>query len=136
MKYSITFFTALLLIIITNNLFSFQYYNGIRISKNGKGYIIEYTLPEYNLINVSVKDEQFARINLEQYGITYQPGLPMLPQISFFMMINTAETMPGIQVISSTQTAASVPYKIYPTQAPWEKSRSLDERPFTINRIL
>jgi hypothetical protein len=56
---------VLLFFCFINTLFCFQNYNGIRISKTGNDYILNFTLPQYSLINTDVKGEQFTKIVLD-----------------------------------------------------------------------
>lgn len=124
---------ALLCILVTNISYSFNN-DGVAISKTAGGYDVQYTLPGYNSNIVTREGEQYIVLNIDSYGITPAEGLPMLPQISFNLILNTTETSPGFDITSQSTEEKYLSDKIFPAQAPWEKSKDLKDRPFTINR--
>jgi hypothetical protein len=58
----------------------------------------------------------------------------MLPQLTFILVINKAELSPGFVVQNQFVEEKLQQRIIYPTQAPWEKSKQLKDRPFTVNK--
>jgi len=107
---------------------------GVNLTKTATGYTIDFRLPSYDMNEVKVNGESFFRVNSGEYGITNEVGNPMLPQVSFFLLISKSETNPTFSVASQNSDLKNLQWKVYPTQAPWEKNKPLEERPFTINR--
>lgn len=109
--------------------------DGITISKTAGGYDVQYNLPEYNSSIMTREGEQYIVLNINNYGITPAEGLPMLPQISFNLILSSSESYsPGFDISRQSKEEKYLFNKIFPTQAPWEKSKDLKDRPFTINR--
>ncbi len=127
-------FIVLFLFAFTTVSFGKYIPEGITITKDGSGYKINFTLPEYNLTPVYAEGEQYLNLEINDYGITNEVGLPCLPQASFNLFISYDEQMPSIDNIMLSQETKFLTYKIFPAQAPWEKSKSFGERPFTINK--
>ncbi|HJY63074.1 MAG TPA: C25 family cysteine peptidase, partial [Ignavibacteria bacterium] len=106
----------------------------LRVQQISNGYEVEFSLPQLSSTTINQSGENYINYQIEGLGITPEPGLPMLPQLSFNLIIGSAEVSPGYDVISKSVQEKYLDKKIYPTQEPWEKSKSLDDRPFTINR--
>ncbi len=128
------FVSILCLVVINNNAFPQNNSNGISLTKSSDGYYIDLNLPGYSTASLSQNGEPFIKINLDNYGITPEAGLPMLPQISFNLFINTNEKTPAYEVESRNSETKFLNAKVYPTQAPWEKNKNPGDRPFTIDR--
>jgi len=58
---------------------------GIKITKTGKSYLIDFNLPEFTLGTKTVEGTDFTLIETK-YGTTTDIGRPALPQISFNLM--------------------------------------------------
>ena len=129
----ITILFVLFLLAFSQLSFAKYIPEGLTIIKEGTGYKISFELPEYQLNSVYAKGEQYLNLEIKDYGITNEVGLPCLPQASFNLFISYDEQMPSIDNILLSQEIQFLSYKIYPTQAPWEKNKSLGDRPFTIN---
>ena len=106
---------------------------GISLVKNSNGYIINFNLPSYQLNQVTVNGENYSTIDIPGYGVINEIGLPALPQVSFNMFVAYQEENPSVSVERVTTRLADLKQKIYPFQAPWEKNKSIADRPFTIN---
>lgn len=132
------FTAAVVAVILLCTAVSFVSYsqgiNSVKLIKANGGYEIEFSLPEYSLQTVTKEGESFDIINVENYGITPNEGLPMLPQLTFILIIDKAETSPEFYVQNQSVEEKYLQRKIFPAQAPWEKSKELKDRPFTINR--
>lgn len=129
---------AVIAILLLSTVHSFVSYSqqitGVKVINNTGGYEIEYNLPSYGIKTVNMEGESFDIINIENYGITPEEGLPMLPQLTFILIINKAETSPGFTILNQSMEEKYLQRKVFPTQAPWEKSKQLKDRPFTIDR--
>jgi subtilisin-like proprotein convertase family protein len=133
-RYTAAVIAILLLSTVVSSVSYSQNFNGLRLTKLNSGYELEYSLPDYSTETVMREGEAYDIINLENYGITPETGLPMLPQLTFILLINKAEISPGFDVQNQTTEELFLQRKIYPTQAPWEKSKQLKDRPFTVNK--
>jgi hypothetical protein len=131
-KFTILF--SLVLFSLTQPAYAGFIPEGITISKDGSGYKVNFNLPSYSLTPVYAEGEQYLKLEIPDYGITNEVGLPCLPQASFNLFISYDEQKPVVSNIMLSKETQMLSYKIYPTQAPWEKLKGLDERPFTINR--
>ncbi len=132
------FFTKLSLLLVflafSVSAFAGNPPQGVSLTKTATGYTIDFRLPSYDMNEIKVNGESFFLINSGEYGITNEVGNPMLPQVSFFLLISKSETNPTFSVASQNSDLKNLQWKVYPTQAPWEKNKPLEERPFTINR--
>jgi len=131
-KFTILF--AVILFSLTQISYSVFIPEGIKISKEGNGYKVNFSIPSYSLNSVYAEGEQYLKLEIPDYGITNEVGLPCLPQASFNLFISYTEQTPLVDNILLSKETQLLSHKIYPTQAPWEKTKGLDERPFTINR--
>ena len=107
---------------------------GITLVKNSNGYIIDFVLPSYQLNTITVNGENYNTINIPDYGVINEIGLPALPQVSFNMFIAYQEENPSVSVERVTTRLQDLKLKVYPFQAPWEKNNRIADRPFTIDR--
>lgn len=107
--------------------------NGVKLLRSAGGYEIEFNLPDYSTTTVSGDGNFYDMININNYGINSEEGLPMLPQLTFILIIDKAENTPSYSIINETTEDKYLTRKIYPVQAPWEKNHPLKDRPFTIN---
>jgi hypothetical protein len=107
--------------------------DGIGLTKTAQGYHINFILLDYHMELVSAAGNEYIRITVPDYGVTSEVGLPELPSISFNLFISNAEGQPGYEIKNISTSERVLKNKIYPLQMPWEKSRPIDERPFTIN---
>ena len=135
MKRFTAFVPIVILLCMAVNFVSYsQNINGVKLIRSSNGYEIEFSLPSYSSETVTKEGEAFDIININNYGITPNEGLPMLPQLTFILIINQAETSPAYYIQHETTEEKYLQRKIFPAQAPWEKSKDLKDRPFTINR--
>jgi subtilisin-like proprotein convertase family protein len=126
-------FTAALMLCLVSTVYS-QFDNGIRLIESSSGYEMLFSLPGYSSQTLTREGDTYELLNIDNYGVTPDEGLPMLPQLSFILILNPAETSPGLEITSQFTEDKYLPSKIFPAQAPWVKSRSLKDRPFTINK--
>ncbi|MBE2217085.1 MAG: T9SS type A sorting domain-containing protein [Ignavibacteria bacterium] len=133
-RYTAAVIAILLLCSAAGSVLYSQGFDGLKLSRSANGYEIEYSLPGYNTETVTRLGEQYDIISMNNYGITPEEGLPMLPQLTFILVINKAESSPGFIVQNQFVEEKFQQRKIFPTQAPWEKSGQLKDRPFTVNK--
>jgi len=106
---------------------------GINLTKTSNGYDINFTLPSFELLQVSAEGNEYDKLVIPGYGVMPEAGLPALPLISFNLYIADQETQPGFEIKNFSLDERDLKNKIYPFQMPWEKSNPIEERPFTIN---
>ncbi len=109
-------------------------YNGINLVKEGKDYIVNFTLPDYQTEFINAEGEDYINFVIPDYGTTSDPGLPQLPIFSFNLNVSIKETNPSVQVLNINKEEITLSNKVYPFQMPWEKVNLPADRPFTINR--
>lgn len=131
--YTAVIMTIIALTVVTSGS-SAQDLNAVKLISVTGGYEMEFTLPEYNTNIITAGGEQFDKINVNSFGITPVPGEPMLPQLTFILILNKAETSPVINILNSSSENYFLSRKIYPAQEPWEKNKQYSDRPFTFNR--
>ncbi len=107
---------------------------GISLVKNSNGYTINFELPSYQLNTVTVNNENYYTIEIPEYGVVNEVGLPALPQLSFDMFIPYGENNPSVSIDRVVSEIQELKQNIYPFQESWEKNSPLSDRPFTINR--
>jgi len=135
MKNLFSFFSIVLLInlfVSDSTLASVP--EGINITKTSDGYDIYFTLPSFEIGKISAEGNEYDQLVIPGYGIMSEAGLPALPLISFNLYISNQEMNPEFVIENISMDEADLKNKIYPFQMPWEKSKLLSERPFTINR--
>jgi len=123
----------IILIITLSDLVKASVPEGISLTKTSGGYGIDFTLPEYELLNINAEGTGYTQINIRGYGVIPDAGLPALPIISFNLFVSDQELQPGFEVKNIIDEEKIMKSKIYPFQMPWEKSNPIEERPFTIN---
>jgi hypothetical protein len=106
---------------------------GIRLTKTKKGYIVDFSLPQYQMLSTSVEREEYLNLHIPVYGITPEAGLPALPLVSFNLFIAYEEKQPTFDIININSEEITLTNKILPFQMPWTKSKPLSEGSFTIN---
>jgi hypothetical protein len=107
---------------------------GLAISNSADGYKFVFTLPEYQLSEISVDGETYKKLFIEGYGVNAEVGLPQLPQISFNLIIPDFNSIPVITVNKSNGKDVVLSNAIYPVQQPWPKSKPFADRPFSKNK--
>ncbi len=107
---------------------------GISLIKNPNGYTINFVLPQYQLNTIMINNENYYTIDIPDYGVVNEVGLPALPQLSFDMFIPYGEENPSISLDRMVSEIQELKHKIYPFQEPWEKNTPLSNRPFSIDR--
>ena len=107
--------------------------NGVTIQKNASSYKINFDLPDYDVTLVNAEGNNYIKLQIPGYGETSVPGLPLLPQVSFNLIIAYEEQAPGVSDIQITEGIRTLTNRIYPAQEPWVKTKPLSDRPFTIN---
>lgn len=132
MKKTFTLF-ILLFSCISFNLWAFVP-KGITLNKISDGYSINFVLPSYQMIPLTVDGQQYYKFEIPDYGIINEIGLPALPQLSFDMFIPYSEENASLTVTGINTEVKEIKYKVYPFQQPWDKNRPISERPFTIDR--
>ena len=107
--------------------------DGINVTKTSRGYHIDFSLPSYQLDQVSAEGNNYHQLIIPDYGVLPEVGLPALPIISFNLFVSYVETQPEFEIKNITSSEMILKNKIFPVQMPWEKSKQIGERPFTIN---
>jgi hypothetical protein len=107
--------------------------DGVSLTKTQQGYHIDFTLPGYQFEQITAEGKEYLQLTIPEYGVLANVGLPALPIISFNLFISQNENQPWFELKNITASEIVLKNKIYPFQMPWEKSKSLDERPFTID---
>lgn len=130
----ITTISVLFLLLFIQFSFANNLPEGVTLTKEGNSYKVNFNLPSYNFKSIYAEGEEYLNLQISDYGITNEVGLPGLPQASFNLFISIGEQAPVISSIMLSKETQLLSKKLYPTQAPWEKNKSLGERPFTINR--
>jgi len=121
-------------IFAVSQIFASTHPRGVDISKSGNGYIVNFSLPEYVTKTINVEGEEYLKLSVEGFGITSEVGLPSLPQLTFDLMISKDEDIPTAKIINASFSAIVLNEKIFPFQMPWPKNKTLESRPFTINK--
>ncbi|GMV00020.1 MAG: hypothetical protein AMXMBFR51_27520 [Ignavibacteriota bacterium] len=107
--------------------------DGVSLTKTQQGYHIDFSLPGYQFEQVTAEGREYLQLTIPEYGVNPVVGLPALPIISFNLFISQTESQPGFELKDNVVSEMILKHKIYPVQMPWEKSSSLDERPFAID---
>ncbi|MBT8390391.1 MAG: T9SS type A sorting domain-containing protein [Ignavibacteriaceae bacterium] len=107
---------------------------GITVTKNISGYQLNFNLPSYEMSPIYAEGDEYINLTIPGYGVTPEVGLPTLPLISFNLFIAYDEEQPEFEITNLNYEEETLPHKIFPFQIPWEKNKSLSDRPFTINR--
>ncbi|MBN1632751.1 MAG: T9SS type A sorting domain-containing protein [Ignavibacteria bacterium] len=115
------FRTIFVLIILTSVSFAGIPPEGVKLTKVGNSYVIDFNIPVSKTTSVKVENNIYTKIEIPEYGITSVVGQPMLPQISFFLMIGKNENTPAIKVLSQDKSLTVLKNSIYPVQPPREK---------------
>ena len=134
MKNLYCFLSLIIISFITITEFSYASVpDGINLTKTSSGYHVDFSLPSYQLVQVTAEGNNYHQMVIPDYGVTPEVGLPALPIISFNLFISYMETQPEFEIKNITSSEMILKNKIFPVQMPWEKSNPLEERPFTIN---
>ncbi|GJQ63062.1 MAG: hypothetical protein SCALA702_21150 [Melioribacteraceae bacterium] len=131
-QFLLTLFAALVL--IPSLFLSAAELNGVKLTPVTDGYKVQFNLPDYDFKNVNVDGENFVKIEVPGYGVTYNEGIPALPLISFNLALDKNDNIPSFEVKTKNLAKTGLSAKVYPFQAPWEKNKPIADRPFTINR--
>ena len=126
------YFISIIFLLITTS-FAYSEPEGIKLTKTSNGYNVDFVLPQYEMITTLAEGEEYINLNLPGYGVIPETGLPALPLISFNLFISYNEEQPQVTILNTVEREDILPNKVFPFQAPWEKSQPLSERPFTIN---
>ena len=129
----LTIFSMVYFLFFFSFVYSKENPKGISLVKTGNGYIVDFTLPKYQILTTRANNENFRYFDVEGYGLTSEIGLPQLPQLSFYLFISQNENTPLISDVQQQKELIFLDSKIYPFQIPWEKTKNLDDRPFVIN---
>jgi hypothetical protein len=124
----------MLTILLSQNFLFASSPEGITLNKTSSGYLLNFTLPQYQMNFIYAKGDEYTKLIIPGYGITPEVGLPALPLISFNLFIAYEEQQPEFEIVNLVYEEEMLSHKIYPFQMPWEKNQPLSERPFTINR--
>ncbi len=107
---------------------------GINYSESANGYSFNFTLEDYAVKTVSVDGEYFTKILVDGYGVYPEAGYPALPIASFNLAVPYKLERATVKFVIDDFEVISLDSKVYPFQSPWEKSKPIADRPFTINR--
>jgi hypothetical protein len=121
----------LLFVFALSSLYSYELPKGITISKQGNDFKINFDLPQYNFQTINANGKDYLKLNLDDYGLKADPGFPGLPTVTFSLFIADNENAPQITNQMLVKELKILNNKIYPAQAPWDKT--VQVRPFTIN---
>ena len=134
MKNLYCFLSLIIISFVTITAFTYASVpDGINLTKTSQGYHVDFTLPSYQLAEVTADGKDYLQLTIPDYGVTPEIGLPALPLVSFNKFIEYGETQPIFEIKNLVSEEKILQEKIYPFQMPWEKTYPLDERPFTIN---
>ena len=131
------YFGFVFVVLLSATFFSttlFAQPEGISIVKTNNGYKVNFSLMPFEYNQVFGNGKEFLDIKISGYGVTPDVGLPALPLISFNLFIGDDEKSPSVRILSQDIKTITLDKQIYPKQMPWEKNKSLDDRPFTINQ--
>ena len=111
---------------------------GISLTRKGTDYIINFELIDYKITTENrrkseTETEDFVRIDIPGYGITYVEGMPELPQISFSLAIPYDMEKTDFEVSSVAENEIKLEHKIYPTQYYFPDTIKNEQRKMTIN---
>ncbi len=126
------YFISIIFLLI-NSSFASGEPEGITLTKTSTGYNVDFVLPQYEMTTTLAEGEEYINLVLPGYGVIPETGLPALPLISFNLFISYNEEQPQVKILSTTAREEILPNRVFPFQAPWEKSQPPSERPFTIN---
>src|SRR3990172_8023313 len=107
---------------------------GIQLTRTANGYAVDFTISQFGIESTVIEDEEFISLTIPDYGVSPEVGLPSLPLVSFNLFISYNEQQPTYRIKEMKSEEIKLRSKIFPFQMPWEKSNSLSDRPFTINR--
>jgi hypothetical protein len=134
MKNIYCFLSLFIFLILSNyNLTVASVPDGISLRKTSQGYHVDFTLPVFQLTQVTAEGNEYLQLIIPGYGVIPDVGRPALPVISFNLFVNSAENQPAFETKNITTDEKILKSKIYPFQMPWEKLNPIDERPFTID---
>lgn len=117
-----------------SEVFSANLPYGISSRKIGSDYLIDFTLPAFEKINVQAEKNNFTHLFISSYGTVSDTGLPALPLVSFNVVIPASGDIPTIELLHKVTKDEIIENKIFPFQAPWPKNRPIDQRPFTYDK--
>ena len=134
MKHLYFFLSLVLFSVISSSAFTIASVpEGVSLTKTSQGYHLDFVLPGYQFEQVTAVGKEYLQLTIPEYGVIPDVGLPALPLISFNLFISKTENQPSFEIKNLSSSEMILKSKIYPFQMPWEKSKSLDERPFTID---
>lgn len=130
-KISTTLFIYFLILMIGTSFGKVP--EGVTITKEKDAYKVNFQLPQYSIKNINANGKSFYQIEIPDYGVSAEVGLPNLPQVTFFMAIpeNSNPIINGININSNTEVLTN---KIIPVQLPWPRDKRLEDRPFSFNQ--
>ncbi len=126
-------FTFFILLAVFSRLFA-GVPEGIQLTKTSKGYIINFTLPTYELKQTTNSEGNFTKVVIPGYGITSAAGRPELPKITFNLVVGNDELQPVAAVNGSKIEKLPLKQHVWPFQAPWRRDFRLSDRPFNFDR--
>jgi hypothetical protein len=126
--------TLFLISIFTFAAFAAGEPEGITVTKVSDGYVVTFRLPDYQQHIIKADGADYIEFQTSSYGTTSVVGKPALPLVSFNLAVPYDHDKPEFEIISVNQQNITLKSKVYPFQEPWEKSKPLPERPFTIDQ--
>ena len=126
-------FTLLFVLLFSIPLLSKNEPEGISLTKTSDGYIVNFTLPDFQQTIIKAEGNDYILLDMPQYGTTSEVGLPSLPLVSFNLAIPDRSEKITVEVLSRNEETINLRERIYPYQMPWEKNSSLSDRPFVID---
>jgi hypothetical protein len=127
------FVITFLVLFISSISYADKQPKGVNVQKESSSYKINFDLPEYDMSLINAEGNNYIKLTIPGYGETSIAGLPLLPLVSFNLMVAYEESTPQVTNIQLTEGVRTLPNRLFPAQEPWEKSKSLSDRPFTIN---
>lgn len=103
---------------------------GVSVVRTSSGYTINFTLPQYYLNDIKTPQGSMTTVSIPGYGVTSVPGKPMLPQITFNLVISENGGAPAVSVISRSTFSTSAGNHVFPFQAPYRRDLPPEKRPF------
>ena len=108
--------------------------SALQIRPSDRGLEVDFSLPAFQLEEVSEAGEAFLRIRAAGLGVNSEVGLPELPLYSFYVALPEGSVRPEVQTTVLRASRSRLVSRIFPVQPPWPKNRPLAERPFVIEK--
>lgn len=112
------------------------------LQKTQAGYTMDFTLPDYEILDVDTLgqlkkrgygSQVFSRIRVWDYSETEDVGKPALPFHFFYIAIADPGRLPSFEVLNRVEQTIVPQNRIFPAQLPWYKYQTVKDRFLSIN---